>query len=216
MNARSPLLELANYHILGRVLFYVSYRSPMHLGRVLMPSAVAEVMNALGVSDVANNRLPEDRQKLDHILMKTSLTVQVVVLLLYCILTDLFQHRCAKGNINSQRVSAQLTTLYASTLLILVRCIYRIIEHFGVSSIDRANVKADDLSPILRYKWFFCVFGAALVLVNALLWNARHPRRYLPQHRNIYLAQDGVIDLEGPGWKDNRAFLVTLLDHVNG
>ncbi|KAH8424444.1 uncharacterized protein LDX57_002195 [Aspergillus melleus] len=184
------------------------------LGRVLttigMLSAVVEVRNALGVSNLANNRLPEDRQKLGHTLMKTSLIVQVVVLLLFCILAGLFQHRCAKGNMKSQRVSAPLWTLYASTLLILVRCIYRIIEHFCISSIDRAYAKADDLSPILRYQWLFYVFEATLMLTNTLLWNGRRPRHYLPQHRNIYLAQDGVTELEGPGWKDNRTFLVML------
>ncbi|KAI9044811.1 RTA1 domain-containing protein [Aspergillus affinis] len=211
-----PLLELANYHILGRVLFYVPYHSPMHPGRVLttfgMLSVVVEVMNALGVSNISNNRLPEDRQKLGHILMKTSLIVQVAVLLLFCVLAGLFQYRCAKGNIRSKRVSAPLWTLYASTLLILVRCIYRIIEHFGISSINPTNAKAEDLSPILRYEWFFYGFEATLMLINNLLWSAMHPRRYLPQHRNIYLAQDGVTELEGPGWKDNRSFLVTLLD----
>ncbi|PLB53540.1 hypothetical protein P170DRAFT_508135 [Aspergillus steynii IBT 23096] len=171
-----------------------------------------EVMNALGVSNVANNRLPESRQKLGHVLMKTSLIIQVVVLLLFCVLTALFQRRCARGNIRSKKISVPLVTLYASTLLIMVRCIYRIIEHFGISSIDRSNARLEDLSPILRHEWFFYVFEATLMLVNTLLWNVSHPRRYIPQHCNVYLAQDGVTELEGPGWKDNRPFVVTLMD----
>lgn len=212
-----PLLELANYHILGRILYYVPYHSPIHPGRVLttfgMLSTVVEVLNALGVSYIANPELPESTIKLGHILMKVSLIAQVLVITVFCFLAVIFQQRCYRSGIRSRRVSAPLITLYISTFLIFVRCIYRIVEHFGASKIrPSSSGDLEGLSPILRHEWFFYVFEASLMLVNTLMWNWQHPRRFLPERSNIYLAQDGETELKGPGWKDQRPFLVTLCD----
>ncbi|KAB8269513.1 RTA1 like protein-domain-containing protein [Aspergillus minisclerotigenes] len=212
-----PLLELANYQILGRILYYVPYRSPIHPGRVLttfgMLSTVVEVLNALGVAYIANPELPESTLKLGHILMKISLIAQILVITVFCFLAAIFQRRCYRSGIRSRRVSTPLITLYISTFLIFVRCIYRIVEHFGASKVSPSSSgDLEGLSPILRHEWFFYVFEASLMLVNTLLWNWRHPRRFLPERSNIYLAQDGETELKGPGWKDQRPFLVTLCD----
>ncbi|KAJ1710304.1 RTA1 like protein-domain-containing protein [Aspergillus flavus] len=193
-----PLLELANYYVLGRILYYVPYHSPIHPGRVLttfgLLSTVVEVLNALGVSYIANPELPESTIKLGYILMKISLIVQVLVIALFCFLAAMFQRSCYRSGIRSRRVSAPLITLYISTFLIFVRCIYRIVEHFGASKISPSPSRdLEGLSPILRHEWFFYV-------------------RYLPERSNIYLAQDGETELKGPGWKDRRPFLVTLCD----
>ncbi|KAE8407464.1 hypothetical protein BDV37DRAFT_269240 [Aspergillus pseudonomiae] len=212
-----PLLELANYQVLGRILYYVPYHSPIHPGRVLttfgMLSTVVEVLNALGVSYIANPELPESTTKLGHILMKISLIAQVLVITAFCFLAATFQRRCYRSGIRTRRISTPLVTLYISTFLILIRCVYRIVEHFGASKVHASSSgELEDLSPILRHEWFFYVFEASLMLVNTLMWNWRHPRRFLPARSNIYLAQDGETELKGPGWKDHRPFLVTLCD----
>ena len=36
--------------------------------------------------------------------------------------------------------------------------------------------------------------------------------RFLPRNNKIYLAQDGVTEIEGPGYEDRRRFIITLLD----
>ncbi|KAA8641474.1 uncharacterized protein ATNIH1004_001939 [Aspergillus tanneri] len=154
-----PILELANYHILGHVLYYIPYHSPMHPGRVFttfgMLSTIVEVMNALGVSNLANHKLPESRRKTGEILMKASLIVQVGVLLLFCVLAAIFQRRCVRDGIWTRRVSVPLWTLYISTFLILIRCVYRIVEHFGFSSLGPESLKdGEEISYILRYEWF--------------------------------------------------------------
>ncbi|WEW59557.1 hypothetical protein PRK78_005031 [Emydomyces testavorans] len=212
-----PLLELANYHVLGRILYYVPYFSPLHPGRVLTTfgalSAIVEVLNAIGVSYIANQALPESLTKLGQILMKLSLVTQIVIIALFCLLGGTFHWRCARASIRIHRVSAPLLTLYISTSIILVRCIYRTIEHFNVLSVRHGpGVDLTTLSPIVRYEWFFYVFEASLMLVNSFLWNWRHPRQYLPENYNIYLAQDGVTELEGPGWKDDRPLIMTMFD----
>ena len=163
------------------------------------------MLNAIGVSYIANQSLPDSLKNLGDILMKVSLVVQVVVIALFCVLAAIFQRRCLRSGIHPRSVSIPLRTLYVSTLLILIRCIYRLVEHFSVS-------EESTLSPIVRHEWFFYVFEAILMLFNTFLWNWWHPRRYLPERSNIYLAQDGVTEIEGPGWKDTRSFLVTVMD----
>lgn len=36
--------------------------------------------------------------------------------------------------------------------------------------------------------------------------------RYLPRDNKIYLAQDGVTEIQGPGYEDKRLFIVTIFD----
>lgn len=168
-------------------------------------STIVEMLNAIGISYIANRSLPDSLNNLGDILMKASLIVQLVVIALFCLLAAVFQRRCCKSGIYPRSVSVPLRTLYISTGLILVRCIYRVVEHFSASAVDAP-------SAIVRYEWFFYVFEASLMLVNAVLWNWWHPRRFLPEASNIYLARDGVSEVEGPGWKDRRSFLVTVLD----
>lgn len=54
--AAPPLYELANYYMLGRILYYVPYHSPIHPGRVLTTfaaiSIVVETLNGMGSSFV--------------------------------------------------------------------------------------------------------------------------------------------------------------------
>lgn len=212
-----PLLELGNYHILGRVLYYVPYFSPLHPGRVLttfgMLSSLVEVLNAIGVAYTANRTLPQNLIDLGHALMKASLIIQIVVISLFCLLAGLFQQKCHKGGVRTQKVWAPLVTLYISMSLIMIRTIYRTVEYFGISYIRIGDdIDPMSLSPIIRYEWFFYVFEASLMLANSFLWNFRHPRRYLPENYHTYLAQDGITELDGPGWKDERSFLITALD----
>ncbi len=50
------------------------------------------------------------------------------------------------------------------------------------------------------------------MLCNLVLMNVRHPRLYLPKSTKTYLAQDGVTEITGPGYKDSRPFILTVID----
>ncbi|PGH11497.1 hypothetical protein AJ79_04872 [Helicocarpus griseus UAMH5409] len=221
-NKISPLLELADYHVLGRILYYVPYCSPLHPGRVLTTfgflSGVVDAPNAIGISYIANPSVTEKRTRLGHILMKTSLVMQLLVIATFCMLAFSFQRKCTTAKMSgNRRVTAPLVTLYLSMFVIFARCIYRTVEHFGFSDKDGMSGKwivsdVGTLSPIVRFEWFFYVFEAALMLINSVLWNVRHPGRYLPENYNTYLTRDGVRELVGPGWKDERPWIVTVCD----
>jgi magnesium-transporting ATPase (P-type) len=207
------LAELANYHIIGRILYYVPYFAPIHPGRTLttfgLLSGIVEALNGIGVAWTANLAVKRSMRDVGQALLKASLLLQIVVIALFIVLAVVFHRRCARTAAHGSRVQAPLLTLYISTALILTRCIFRTVEYFSISS---SYSDLSKVSPILRYEWFFYVFEASLMLANSVLWNVRHPRRYLPEKYNTYLTQDGITELEGSGWKDNRPFLVTAVD----
>ncbi|KAI1340677.1 RTA1 like protein-domain-containing protein [Xylariaceae sp. FL0016] len=216
--AAPPLYELANYYILGRILYYVPYYSPIHPGRVLTTfaaiSTIIEALNGIGASYIANRSLPQDTQEVGQSLLKAALLMQLIVVSLFVILAVTFHARCRKNGIHHVKVDQSLLTLYISSAIIVVRCIYRTVEFFDLYSVDYDAPDFDPttLSAIIRYEWLFYVFEASLMLCNSVLLNVRHPRRWLPKSTKVYLARDKVTEIVGPGYKEDRNFVVTLLD----
>ncbi|KAK4194973.1 hypothetical protein QBC40DRAFT_25709 [Triangularia verruculosa] len=214
-----PLLELANYNILGRVLYYAPYHSPIHPGRVITTfafiSAVVEALNGNGVSLTANQSLPEWRQNIGRALLKASLMIQVVVIILFVLLAVVFHRRCCNAGMTNKKLYGPLYTLYISTSLLFARTVFRVVEYWSIADQDywKPGFDPKDLSPTIRYESFFYVFEAMLMLINHVLMNARHPRMWLPKSTKTYLSRkDGVTEIDGPGYKDSRPFWVTLVD----
>ena len=132
---------------------------------------------------------------------------------LFLLLAITFHRRCLRAGIRNANLTSALTTLYCSTALLTARTIYRVVEYFSVADLHlTADTDPNSLSPIIRYEWFFYVFEASLMLCNQVMMNVRHPRRYLPKSTKTYLAPDGVTEITGPGYKDTRPFIITLVD----
>jgi hypothetical protein len=219
MSLYSPLLELANYHILGRILYYVPHFAPLPPGRVLSTFgaliALVEALNALGVALAANPSSSHSQQELGSRLTVAALSMQLGVIVVFVILAAIFHRRCVKADIHAKAVPTLLITLYVSMALILIRCIYRLVEHLGNTTIrlnDPQSLMA--LSPMLRYEWFFYVFEATLMLMTSVLWNIWNPGRYLPRNYHVYLAQDGRTELEGGDDKSDGRSLLAKAGHV--
>ncbi|KAH7322986.1 hypothetical protein B0I35DRAFT_476877 [Stachybotrys elegans] len=216
--AAPPLLELQNYHILGRVLYYVPYLAPLHPGRVLTTfgfvSAIVESLNGWGASLTANQSLSDGEIQIGHRLIQASLLIQIVVIVCFLALAAVFHRKCVEHGIKTPQLMSPLVTLYISMLLIFIRTIYRVVEYFGISEIryDDPSLDPGDFMPMIRYEWFFYVFEASLMLINSVVWNFRHPRRYLPESYKMYLARDGITEVEGSGYKDPRPFWQTVVD----
>jgi hypothetical protein len=212
------LIELCNYNVLGRILYYVPYLSPIHPGRVISTfaflSAIVESLNGWGASYTANQSLPESQQAIGHTLLKTGLVIQLAVVACFLLLAGIFHRRCVKAGVAGPNLRSALLTLYCSSALITVRTIYRVVEYWSLADALHFQPGFDPmtLSPLIRYEWFFYVFEATLMLCNNILLNVRHPRKYLPKSTKTYLAKDGVTELTGPGYKDKRPFLLTVID----
>ncbi|RJE23139.1 RTA1 like protein [Aspergillus sclerotialis] len=211
-----PLLELANYHVLGRIFYYVPYLSPLSPGKVRSTfgalMALVETINALGVSLSSKPSASPNQQELGRRLTISALVIQLVVIITFVSLASTFHRRCNQVNIQAKAILTLLVILYISMSLILIRCVYRLVEHLGNTKIDLGDLDAlRTLSPILRYEWFFYVFEATLMLFNSVLWNIWCPGRYLPRDHHVYLAPDGTTELKREEKPDGRSLLLRIV-----
>jgi len=139
--------------------------------------------------------------------------IQLGVLGLFVTLAAYFHHKCKKAGLLPKNLQAVLLTLYCSSALIGVRTIYRVVEYFTTANLKfTADLDPSSLSPVLRYEWFFWIFESVLMATNTYILNFRHPMRFLPRNNKIYLAEDGVTEIQGEGYEDQRRWYVTFLD----
>ncbi|TLD17161.1 uncharacterized protein PgNI_02488 [Pyricularia grisea] len=228
----APILELANFHLLGRILYFIPYLSPIHPGRVLSTflfcSCIVEILNALGVMQsivgtvIENSRTPEkaaDYVAQGHALMKASLILQLSFAVIFVCLAGSVHQRCLKRGIRNRKVTIPLATLYTSMGFITARTVFRTVEHFAfedlTGSVSEAGWLAHYPPPVVLYEWYFYVFEATFMFLAIAVFNLFHPGQFLPSNNKIYLAQDGQTEIEGPGWSDRRQFLMTLCDPFN-
>lgn len=198
--AARPLNELGNYHTLGRVFSYVPWLSPFPPSLIFAffssLMGLVEALNGLGVAFTSNPT--GNKQEIGKSLVLASLGVQLCVILSFFVLATLLYVRYHKRGLHTKVVSTVLNTLYVSMTLILIRSIYRVVEHSGNTSMDLGNEQElRSLSPLLRYEWYFYVFEATMMLLNSLLWNVFHPGRFLPVDKR-FLAEDGVTEMVFP------------------
>lgn len=169
----------------------------MSAGRVLGVfgglMAVVELLNGLGVSLASNPSSEPSQQSLGKSLTLAALSLQLLVIFLFLLLAGTFHRKCHAAKLHSSAVPSLLLALYASMALILLRCIYRLVEYVEPTDKDLGDMDAlRKLSPLLRYEAFFYVFEAAFMLANSVLWNIWNPGRFLPREYHVYLSADGT------------------------
>ena len=119
----------------------------------------------------------------------------------------MFHRRCLKAGIlppknkQGKKLRSVLYLMYASSTLISIRHIYRVVDVFQGYT-----------GYLEIHEWPLYIFDGLFMFANALMLNIFHPMRYLPTDNNIFLSQDGITELKGPGWVDKRNFLLTIFD----
>ncbi|KAL5365979.1 RTA1 like protein-domain-containing protein [Aspergillus floccosus] len=212
--AAPPVYEGANFFILGRILYYIPYHSPIHPGRVFTTfvamGIVIESITANGAALVANTSNSQSTQNIGKALLKAALILQIALMVGFVSLAGKFYYNCARGGVLNRKVKNALHVLFISCTLITVRTIYRTVEYFTAASLNVSNI--DQISPLLKDEWFFWIFETLVMYSNTTMLNLLPPMQWLPRSNKIYLAEDGVTEIEGPGYKDPRPFLLTLFD----
>lgn len=211
-----PLLALANYHVFGRMLYYVPHLSLVQPNKVLSTfgflSLIIETLNGLGASFTAN---PEgDFLKLGQGIMKASLVLQLLLVFCFLFLVVHAHWSFSKAGVQGSRgVRPLFLVLYATETLMLARTIFRALEHFEVETIDRGDMgDLSKLPAVVRYEWLYLIFEATFMLLNMCMWNIWHPRRYLPADISICLAADGKTEVAAPTWHDSRSRAAKIFD----
>lgn len=170
--------------------------------------AIVEILNALGVALSSNPAGAS--QGMGSSMVIAALGMQLVIIIVFLLLAAVFHRRVVKAKMQKRALKTPLIVLYASMVLILIRCIYRLVEHLGNTVVDLDDMASlEALSPVLRYEWYFYVFEAAVMFLNSALWNVFNPGRYLPRNSRIYLARDGVTELEDDE-KDDRPLVAKI------
>ncbi|MCJ1276407.1 hypothetical protein MMC21_004212 [Puttea exsequens] len=212
-----PLFAGAEYFILGRVLAYIPYHMPIHPGRVLSTfiilDTVVEVLAINGASANASAKTVSERSSgLSRML--ASLVIQAILELGFLSLVALVERRCRKAKLFPRNLRIVTCILYVTSLMMLVRCIFRIIEGFEVMDcpLDLPNCGSVD-----RHEWFFYVFEVANIFLFVLLLTIFPPGKYLPPSDKVYLDPLDGTERVGPGFvkADTRPLWRTVLDPFN-
>ncbi|KAI9371845.1 RTA1 like protein-domain-containing protein [Aspergillus egyptiacus] len=213
--AGPPIYEGANFLILGRILYYVPYLSPMHPGRVFSTFtfllSVVEVLTANGAALLANVEAPETRRNIGEALLKAALILQLVLMAGFSSLAITFNWRCWRAGVLSRKLQHVLVVLYCSCTLITTRTVFRTIEYFKATG-EHAWDDPSDVDPIIKNEWIFWLFEVVIMYANTTMLNIFHPMMRLPRSNKVYLAKDGVTEVEGPGFKDPRPWFITFID----
>ncbi|GFZ47601.1 hypothetical protein JCM24511_05345 [Saitozyma sp. JCM 24511] len=214
-----PVYEGANYIILGRILYYIPYLSPIHPGRVITTfvtlDTIVGALTGSGAGQLANPDV--SHKKTGEALLKAALIIQLFMMACFVAIAGKYHRNVRKRGIMTWKLERPLITLYASCVLITIRTIYRTVEYFAAAnsmnqSYSGTLTSTSQLSPITTNEWFFWFFEATVMFSNSVLLNVSHPMFSLPSSNKIYLDKDGVTEVEGPGINDPRPFLVTILD----
>lgn len=195
----------ANCFILGRVLYYIPWLSPMHPGRVVSTfigiDVLIEVLAGNGAAISSNMGNSASKQKLGVDLVKASLLLQLVLFVMLVSVVAIFQYRCSKAGIFKRNVRTILITLYVSCVLIFIRNIFRVVEFFQGWG-----------QGVNRHEAYFWCFEVIPMFINTTLMNVLPPASNVPSSYKTYLARDGQTELRGPGWVDKRNFVLTIVD----
>jgi hypothetical protein len=167
----------------------------------LAADVVCEVLIVNGVQRIVNSRFSAHQRNLGGNLTKAGLILQACLFGLFVLLAAVFHRRASKAGVLKPSVRTVLIVLYISCSIVTARCIYRIVEFFEWGN-----------GPLTHSEAYFYVFEASIMFINTAMLNYFHPGKFLPRSNKVFLAKDGVTELRGPGWKDNRPFIVTFID----
>lgn len=200
-----PVYSLINYLTLSRILYYIPYLSPMHPGRVITTfvglDAVCEILIGQGAWRMANSTMTDAQRKLGANLVKASLILQAALFGAFGVLAAIFQRRATNAGVLTKKLRTVLYVLYVSAVIVTIRCIYRIVEYCEGWT-----------GKVYTNEAYFWVFEASIMFVNTLILNFWNPGKRLPRSNRVFLDKDGATERHGPGWSDDRPWIVTTFD----
>ncbi|KAJ4369638.1 hypothetical protein N0V83_005400 [Neocucurbitaria cava] len=200
-----PVYALINYLILSRILYYIPYLAPMHPGRVATTfvglDGVCEILIGNGAWRMANSSMTDAQRKVGANMVKASLCLQAALFGAFGLLAAQFHHRANKAGVLKKDLKVLLCVMYVSATIVTIRCIYRLVEY----------IEGWD-SSIYQNEVYFWIFEASIMFINTALLNMWHPGKRLPKSNSVFLARDGVTERRGPGWEDDRPWIVTMFD----
>jgi hypothetical protein len=214
--AGPPIYAAAEYNTLGRLMFYLPMHAPLNPNHVkyffIYLGALVESLTAAGAGKLATSKPGESEFMSGGTLIAVALVLQGVIECVFVGMVGLMHYRCAKTGMLAKNVRIVCFTLYGTSGLVLLRCVFRAVEAFTEYTHSCAGVYC---GSIARNEWYLYAFEAAPMVLYTLWLNLIHPGRYLPVEHKRYLDVDGMTERRGPGWVDERSVWQIWADPFN-
>ncbi|RMJ07113.1 hypothetical protein BHE90_007299 [Fusarium euwallaceae] len=211
-----PIYSAAEYNTLGRLMHYLPMHAIINPNRVVyifvFLGALVETLTAIGASWMAagNGKQDKDRYVQGSTFMAIAVVLQGVVEIAFIALVGIIHHRCVKAKMMPKNVRTLFIMLYGTSLLIIIRCVFRAVETFQLR--DILESERDNNEALLKHEWPFYVLETIPVALYTYWLNIVHPGRYLPSDPRQYLDFDGKTERMGPGWIHNRPWFAYVAD----
>lgn len=211
-----PVYSAAAYNLVGRLMNYLPMHAVLNPNRVLIffvyVGAAVEGLTAAGAAKNASAGSNLDGYKSGGTLIAVGLILQAVVECCVIVIVAVVHTRCSRACMLSPNVRLLCITLYGTSTLVLLRCIFRAVESFEMFADLGCR---EDCGPILSSEWYLYAFELGPMLIYTCWLNLMHPGRNLPRQKTRYLCPDGRTERMGPGWIDRRSQWETFADPLD-
>jgi hypothetical protein len=198
-----PIFSAALFFVFARICYYVPAAAPISPYRIVRTfislDGLCEMLVGVGTSMFVNTKAPE-RQKIGQNILRAALILQVLLFVSFGYFSIKFELNCRRLNLHG-KFKNSLITLYVCGSLIFIRCVFRLVEFFEGYQ-----------GHLITHEIYFYVLECTPMCANTLYMNAMHVSRWLPRKSTIYIAEDGVTELEGEGFHDNRPLWKKITD----
>lgn len=165
--AGPPIYAVAEYHVLGRLLGYLPYHSPLNPRFTFIvfiyASAAMETLIAAGASTLGAAHGDIHNIILGGTLISIALVLQAAVELLFFALVVLVHVRCWRDSVLPKNVRTLIYMLYGTSLLVLLRCILRAIGSFATTTVTHCNYSVCQV--VLYHEWYLYAFEAGPMII---------------------------------------------------
>lgn len=195
---------------------YLPMHAVLNPNRVLIffvyVGAAVEAITVAGAAKNASAGSNLDEYKAGGTLIAAGLVLQAVVECVVIGIVATVHVRCSRARMLSPNVRMICITLYGTSTLVLLRCIFRAVEAFEMFG----NLGCrENCGHILSNEWYLYTFELGPMLLFTWWLNLIHPSRYLPRQKLRYLCLDGRTERMGPGWIDHRSQWETFADPLD-
>lgn len=215
--ASPPIYAATEYNILGRLMFYLPMHAPLNPNMVkyffIYLGALVEGLTGAGAGRLAGSATTpgSDAYVSGGTLIAVAIVLQGAIECVFMTMVALVHRRCAKAGMLTKNVKIVCFTLYGTSTLILLRCIFRAVEAFDSYTHSCTGVYCG----IARHEWYLYAFEAAPMVLYTFWLNFFNPGRLLPTNSKRFLDLDGKTERMGPGWIDERSKWQIFIDPFN-
>lgn len=188
--------------------------APLNPNRVILVfiylGALVESLTGAGAGRLAGAGSNLSLLSSGYMLIAVATVLQTVVESMVVVMVGTIHYRCVRAHMLTPNIRMLCITLYGTSTLILLRCLFRIIEAF--TTVAFINCRGTCGGAILYHEWYVYALEAAPMVLFTCWLNILHPGRYLPRQKNRYLDPDARTERIGPGWIDKRSKWRTFAD----